>query len=78
MSRGLRVERLRCTYPEVPEPRGVVRPTLEDILGMGMGMAMGMYWSSGVEWSKGIDEVKLRSSDSGEELSWCWWNPSED
>lgn len=23
---------LRWTYPEVPEPRGVVRPTFEDIL----------------------------------------------
>lgn len=32
--RGLRCERLRWTYPEVPEPRGVERPTFEDIGGI--------------------------------------------
>lgn len=26
------MERLRWTYPEVPEPRGVVRPTFEDMV----------------------------------------------
>jgi hypothetical protein len=31
MSRGFMCARLRCTYPDVPEPRGVARPTLSDI-----------------------------------------------
>ena len=32
MSRGRKCDRLRWTYPEVPLPRGVVRPSLEDII----------------------------------------------
>lgn len=31
-SRGRRLAELRWTKPDVPEPRGVLRPTLEDML----------------------------------------------
>ncbi len=40
-SRGLRCERFLCTYPDVPLPRGVERPTFDDMM---PGVLPGALW----------------------------------